>query len=64
MQRTRREGDRLRNPLESQAGYNSNYGTAEGGDQWWKDSKHSEGTAFILEAPRRSNLLTPKRSQG
>jgi hypothetical protein len=54
----------VRNPLESQAGYNSNYGTARGGDQWWQDSKHSEGAAFILESPRRSNLLTPEEVPG
>ncbi len=55
------EGE-LETPLQSQAGAaNENLGT--GGDQWWENSRHTDGAAWIMTSTPNSSLV-PRELMG
>lgn len=60
----RNEDGSVEAPLQSQAG-SSNFkhddNASSSGTQWWENSSHTNGAAWIFQGSRRSTLLTPEQ---
>lgn len=48
-------------PMQSQAGRN-NFEYQTSGGEWWQDSSHRNGAAWVFRGERHSDLLTPEQA--